>query len=298
MTIGVATPKGNVGANLVRLLVQAGERPRALLRDPATLDAEVAAHVDTATLDAWDRETVLEATKGLSAIYWVGPTATDDDPIEAHALAAENIRAAVEANKIDRVVFQSSGAAEKRHGVGEIDGLAANEVALDASGASVTHLRCGYFFTNLLMDLDSIRNGVLTTAMDLDRPMPWVAPADIAAVATARLLAPTWDGRHVQAVHGPEDISWRQVAERLSTVLGHDVEAQQVSDDDVRSALSGFGMADAQVEAIVMMTVGIRDDFTPENTRTYATTTPPPSKAGPPATSPNVAGRRSRHVRV
>lgn len=57
-------------------------------------------------------------------------------------------------------------------------------------------------------------------------------------------------------------------------MLGHDVEAQQVSDDDVRSVLSGFGMADAQVEAIVMMTVGIRDDFTPENPRTYATTTP------------------------
>lgn len=207
MAIAVATPKGNVGANLLRLLVQAGERPRALLRDPATLDAEAAAHVDTAPMDAWDRDSVIEATKGLTAIYWVSPTATEGDPIEAHERAARNIRAAVEVNGIDRVVFQSSGGAEKRHGVGEIDGLAANEVALDASGASVTHLRCGYFFTNLLMDLESIRNGVLTTAMDLDRPMPWVAPADIAAVAAARLLAPTWQGRHVQGVHGPEVLS-------------------------------------------------------------------------------------------
>lgn len=59
--------------------------------------------------------------------------------------------------------------------VGSIDGLAAGEVALDATGAAVTHLRCGYFFTNLPMDLDSIRSGVLAAAMEPDRPLPWVA---------------------------------------------------------------------------------------------------------------------------
>jgi uncharacterized protein YbjT (DUF2867 family) len=274
MTIGVATPKGHVGTHVLRLLVQAGERPRALLRDPATLDAEIAEHVDVAVLDAWDEATVVEATSGLRGVYWVSPTATERDPLEAHAAAARYISAAVDANGIERVVFQSSGGAEKRHGVGEIDGLAATELALDASSASVTHLRCGYFFTNLLMDADSIHDGVLATAMDIDRPLPWVAPADIAAVATARLLSPSWSGRHVLGVHGPEDLSFRQVAQRLTMILGRTVEAQQLSDDDVRSQLTGFGLPEAHVEAIVMMTVGIRDDFTPENPRSYVTTTP------------------------
>lgn len=50
---------------------------------------------------------------------------------------------AVTANRIGRVVFQSSVGAEKRHGVGEIDGLAATEVALDGLDVDVTHLRCG-----------------------------------------------------------------------------------------------------------------------------------------------------------
>jgi len=274
MTIGVATPKGHVGTHVLRLLVQAGERPRALLRDPATLDAAIAEHVDAAVLDAWDQQTVIDATRGLSAMYWVSPTATDRDPLDAHATAARHIRAAVEENGIGRVVFQSSGGAEKRHGVGEIDGLAANELALDATGASVTHLRCGYFFTNFLMDLDSIREGVLATAMDIDQPLPWVAPADIAAIAAARLLSTSWAGRHVQGVHGPEDLSYRQVAQKLTTVLNRTVQAQQLSDDDVRVELTGLGLPSAHVEAIVMMTAGIRDDYTPENPRSYATTTP------------------------
>ncbi|GAA2135570.1 NAD(P)H-binding protein [Glycomyces algeriensis] len=259
---------------MLRLLVQAGVRPRALLRDPGTLDPGIAAHVDTAPLDAWDADSVVDATTGLDALYWVSPTATDRDPVEAHVNAAGNLRAAVQANRIPRVVFQSSGGAEKRHGVGEIDGLAATELALEASGASVTHLRCGYFFTNLFMDLESIKDGTLATAMDLDRPLPWVAPEDVAAVAAVRLLSRSWAGRSVQGVHGPEDLTFRQVAGILTEALGHAVEPRQISDAELRSTLASFGMPAAQVDAIVMMTVGIRDDYTPENPRTIATTTP------------------------
>ncbi|WP_129658613.1 NAD(P)H-binding protein [Rothia halotolerans] len=274
MTIGVMTPKGNVGRHLLRLLVQAGERPRALLHDPAGLTEDVAERVETAPIDAWDADAVAEATRGLSALYWVSPTALDRDPVEAHRRAAANVRAAVEANGVGRVVFQSSGGTEKRRGVGEIDGLAATELELEASGASVAHLRNGYFLTNLLMDADSIREGVLSTAMDLDRPLPWVAPQDIAAVAAARLLGPAWAGRRVQAVHGSEDLTFREVARRLSEVLGRPVEARRTTDDAVRAGLEAAGLPAPAVEAIVMMTAGIRDDYVPEDPRTYATTTP------------------------
>lgn len=274
MTIGVMAPRGHVGADVLRLLVQAGERPRALLREQSALDAGIAEHVEVARIDAWDPASVMDATRGLSALYWVSPTATDRDPVDAHRTAARGIRAAVEANGIGRVVFQSSGGAEKRHGVGEIDGLAVTEVALDATGVSVTHLRCGYFFSNLLLEADSIRNGILATAMDVDRPLPWVAPADIAAVATVRLLSSAWTGRHVLGVHGPEDLSFRQVAHQLSVVLNRSVQVRQISDQELRQQLSAVGLPPAQVEAIVMMTVGIRDDYTPETPRSSVTTTP------------------------
>lgn len=274
MTIGVMTPNGHVGEHVLRLLVQAGERPRALLRDPNKLGQCIADYVDVAALDAWDEDTVVEATQGLEAVYWVSPTAMDRDPLAAHALAARNIRTAIETNRIERVVFQSSVGAEKRHGVGEIDGLAATELELEASGASVKHLRCGYFFTNLLMDIDAIREGVLSTAMDIEHPIAWVAPADIATVAVGRLLSRAWSGREVQAVHGAEDLSFTQVAAILSSSLGIPVTALQLSDDDVRAALGQFGLLDSQIEAIVMMAAGIRDDFTPANPRSYATTTP------------------------
>ncbi|MCB8912830.1 MULTISPECIES: Rossmann-fold NAD(P)-binding domain-containing protein [Rhodococcus] len=158
--------------------------------------------------------------------------------------------------------------------MGDIDGLALTETALDELGIDVTHLRCGYFFTNLLFDLESILAGTLTTAMDVDRPLPWVAPEDIAAVATARSLSSDWYGRHVQAVHGPEDLSFREVAAVLGEALDRSVAVRQVSDDDVRAELRAAGPTPQQVASIVDMTAGIRDGFVPENPREYTTTTP------------------------
>ncbi len=66
-------------------------------------------------------------------------------------------------NQIPRVVFQSSIGAEMRHGAGFVDGLARIEERLDAardeSGTALLHLRCGYFMTNLLHDLEGQRPG-------------------------------------------------------------------------------------------------------------------------------------------
>ncbi|WP_310721230.1 hypothetical protein [Streptomyces lydicus] len=66
----------------------------------------------------------------------------------------------------------------KRHGADEIDGRAHTETALDATGVDVTHLRCGYFFTNLLLQLDALRAGTLQVVLPLDAPMAWVAPRE------------------------------------------------------------------------------------------------------------------------
>jgi uncharacterized protein YbjT (DUF2867 family) len=127
--------------------------------------------------------------------------------------------------------------------------------------------------TNLLMDLDGLRAGRLTTIRPLDEPMPWVDPRDIAAVATARLLATNLTGRQVQAVHGPADLRWTDAAAALSTATGRTIAARQITDDEQRAALRGAGLSEVVVEGIVGMSVGKREGFTPEQPRSALTTT-------------------------
>lgn len=279
MTIAVTTPTGNVGSHVVRMLCQAGVRPRLLLRNPERLDADVRDQVELAVGDQRDADYVAESTRGVDAVFWVHP---DDwslpDPDADAERTGEGLAAAMRQNRIARVVFQSSIGAELRHGAGFIDGLARIEQRLDATrdetGTALLHLRCGYFMTNLLHDLDGLRAGRLTTIRPLDEPMPWVDPRDIATVATVRLLAEDWTGRQVQAVHGPADLNWTEVAAVLSTATGVSIEAQRITDDEERAALRDAGMGEVAVEGIVGMGVGTRDGFTPEQPRSALTTTP------------------------
>jgi NAD(P)H dehydrogenase (quinone) len=78
----------------------------------------------------------------------------------------------------------------------------------------------------------------------------------------------------VQPVHGPEDLTYRQVAEILGGLLGRPFAAEQIPDDDMRAALRGMGLGPRQVEAMVGKSIGLRDRARPADPRTALTTTP------------------------
>lgn len=274
MRIAVTTPNGNVGSHLTRMLVRAGARPLLLTRHPDRIADELRPYVDIAIADSQDAAAVVAATRGVDALYWVDPSVMSDDPLADYDRATDALVRAVEANGIRRVVFQSSVGAEKRHGAGEIDGLAATELALDALDIDVTHLRCGYFFSNLLLDQEALEAGRLQTVLPLEARMPWVAPRDIAEVAALTLLNRDWTGRRVRAVHGPADLSWAEVAEILTRELGREVVVERIEDDDMRQGLLSAGMPPAMADAVLGMSTGLRDDFTPEQERSVVTTTP------------------------
>ena len=274
--IAVSTPTGHIGSRVVRLLLQAGVRSRVLVRDPGRLSADVRERVEVRTGDLTDAAFVRGALAGVRSLFLVDPTPhTVADPVGDSDRFGALVADAVSGCGVGRVVFVSSGGAERRTGAGHIDldGLARIEQHLDATDADVCHLRCGYFYTNLLMDTDALASGVLTTAADPDVAQPWVDPRDIGDVAAARLLSDAWSGRVVQGVHGPEDLSWHRVAEILTDALEHPVRVQHVTDDDVRAALRAAGLAPGAVEGIVGMTAGTRGRA-PEQPRDVLTTTP------------------------
>jgi uncharacterized protein YbjT (DUF2867 family) len=294
--IVVTTPTGNVGSRVARMLIQAGVRPTLLARHPARVDRAVSEQADVVEADLSDADAVVRATRDADALLWVAPPTADPsaDPVAWYARLGAIAARAVSENRIGRTVFLSSVGAEMRSGAGEIDGLARTEEFLDATGATVLHLRCGYFFTNLLGELDSMRAGVLKAPMAIDYAQPWVDPRDIGEVAAARLLSGGWSGRHVQAVHGPEDLTLSRVAEIITEVTGRRVRAETISRETLRRLLRSAGLGDKQVEGITGMSAVTREAFIAEDTRSILTTTPTtlaewayvhvrPALMGPPA---------------
>lgn len=274
MTIATTAPSGNVGHHVVYNLVRAGVRPRVLGHRLESLKPALSDHVDLRVVDLADQRAVTEAVRDIDALFVTVPSVMSEDPIADYERFGLSIAQAVTDAGIARVVLQSSVGAELRHGAGEIDGLARVEEMLDETGASVLHLRCGFFYTNLLLQIDQLRAGEVSVVLPTDQAMAWVAPKDIADVAASWLLRTDWSGRHVQAVHGPEDLSWDDALATITQATGHPVRARQVSDHDMRAALLGAGMSTKQAEAILGMSTGLRDGFVPEQTRDVTTTTP------------------------
>lgn len=249
------------------------------MRSAATLPTDLHGLVDVVEVDQGDHDGVVADTAGVEALFWVNPPTADADPIATHLRVGRVAARAVEAQGIPRTVFVSSAGAELRSGAGEIDGLGRTEDLLDAAvaatGTSVTHLRCGFFFTNVLKDLPAIReDGVWRTPWPPDAAMPWVAPRDIAEVAAGRLLSRAWSGRVVQAVHGPEDVTFARAAVIVGRAIGRTVRVEHLDQDTFRGSLRSAGLPEGQVAAIAGMSAGLSDGYAPADTRDVLTTTP------------------------
>jgi uncharacterized protein YbjT (DUF2867 family) len=277
MEIAVTTPNGHVGHHVVRHLVRAGIRPRVLAHHPETLGPAVREHVDARAVDLGEPDQVAAQTRDVDACFVVIPSLGGPDPVAEYGRIGTGVAEALAANRVPRTVLQSSVGAELRHGAGEIDGLAGVEEALDTTlvgrGLAVLHLRCGYFFSNLLLQLDALRSGTVPIVLPTDQPMPWVAPQDIASVASSWLLRSDWDGRQVRAVHGPADLSWDDAMRIVTEATALDVTAERIPDQAMRDQLAGVGMSPGLVEAIMGMSTGLRDGFVPEQPRDLTTTT-------------------------
>ena len=231
-------------------------------------------------MDLGEPDQVAAQTRDVDACFLVIPSLGGPDPVADYERIGSSVAEALAANRVPRTVLQSSVGAELRHGAGEIDGLARVEEALDTTvvgaGLAVLHLRCGYFFSNLMLQLDALRSGTVPIVLPTDQPMPWVAPQDIASVASSWLLRNDWGGRQVRAVHGPADLSWDDAMRIVSESTGMDVTAERIPDQEMRDQLTGVGMSPGLVEAIMGMSTGLRDGFVPEQPRDATTTTDTP----------------------
>lgn len=275
MSITVFTPTGQIGSRVVQLLLQAGVRPTVVARNPAKLSDEVRNLADVRQADQDDAASVVEATKGASTVFWLNPPSyASNDPIGDYVRKGENAARAIRENGIPRVVFLSSMGAELRHGFGLVDGLGQTEDVLNATDASIVHLRPSFFFENFLGQIDTLKGGVLPAPAPADLAMPYVATRDIAEIAAGLLLNKDWSGRHTQGIHGPRDLTFTEVAQELSAATGKKIEFVTVPDEAVLNAMIGAGMTPEAAEGFVGLYRGARNNFKAENPRTSLTTTP------------------------
>lgn len=221
--IAVTGATGNVGRELVRVLVEAGEAVTAVSRGEAH---GLPAGVRHVRADLAEPESLRSVLDGADALFLL---VAGEDP--------QGVLDAAKAGGVRRIVLVSTlGVATRpdayRH-------PAAFETALRGSGPEWTVLRCGGLDSNAFAWAGSIRADRTAAAPFGDVGLPTVDPADVAEVAAAALLRPG----HVGAVYeltGPAPTTPRERAAAIAQALGEPVRFVEQTREEARAQMLAF----------------------------------------------------------
>ncbi|WP_238011933.1 NAD(P)H-binding protein [Dactylosporangium sp. AC04546] len=276
--IVVTTPTGNIGHQVVDLLLAAGAPVRVIARDPSSLPPAVRARASVVPGSHGDPSVVRAAFDGADAVLWIAPpgfnSASLDDVYTGFTAPA---CAAFAGGLAGRVVAVSAlGRGTPWAGsAGLVTASLAMDDAIMATGVPYRSLALPSFMDNMLRQAGPIATeGRCTGVIAPDRPLPLAATRDIAAVAADLLLDGSWTGQADHPVLGPEDLSFADLAKIMSEVLDREVEYTQVTPEAFRSALLSRGASPAVADGTTAMMVAKNGGLDNGVHRTPSWTTP------------------------
>jgi uncharacterized protein YbjT (DUF2867 family) len=250
-------PSGQIGRQVLGHLLESGQELRVITRDPSQLPTRVREDLDIVEGSHGDAAVADKAFAGADAILWVTPA--DPRAPSVEAAFAGFTRPAAEAfhrHGVGRVV----GVSMLGHGTpwaaqaGFVTGSLAMDDLIAASGVAYRALANPYFMEDTTRQADSIKNqGLFSWPIAGDRKRPTVATRDIAAVASRLLLDASWSGVEEVPLLGPEDLSYNDMAEIMSQVLGKDVRYQRITFEAYKDRFIRLGVSDAMAQAYTDM---------------------------------------------
>lgn len=261
MSIVVNTPHSHIGRIIVDQLLAAGAAVTVISRD-AERAAPLAARGARVVIGSIDDPATLDAAfEGADQLFWLTPP--HFVPHQAQYIAGLADLLNSKARGLRRVVVLSSTGAHNRDTEGHLGPVGLLLTIEEAFRAAVPHvlaLRPAFFMENLLRDLPTLQGpGALFTVAPIDAPFPMVATQDIGQRAAEALLDPSWSGHQYRGVHGPHDITYRQIADAISAAIGRPIQAIQVTLDQAKAGMAQAGLPPFVVELYGNLYAGFID---------------------------------------
>jgi uncharacterized protein YbjT (DUF2867 family) len=233
---------GHVGRAVLAELANQPVPVRAALQEAGELPVR-APNIEGVHIDPADESSLKRAFEGVEAIFLSCPFSPQ--LAEAHMRFVSSAKAA----GVTRLV-QLSGVGADPHMccARMLRWYGQAEVSVAAAGLGVTRIRPTMLFQILLEFSQSItQQGVIAGPFRSTR-WAWVDARDVGAVAAAALRDPSHVGR-TYTVTGSELLSYPQIAERLSTILGKHVGYTDITANEARGWLQAKGMSPVMIEA-------------------------------------------------
>ena len=276
--IVITTPTGQIGRQVLAHVLEGTQPVRVIVRDSARLPDQVRRRVEVIEGSHGDPDVLDRALEGADAVFWLVPPNDEAASIEDAYVGFS--RPAVDAFKrhgVHRVVGVSAlgrGTAVAGR-AGHVTGSLAMDDLIAGSGVAYRALTMPSFMDNVIWQATPIKTtGMFFGPIDGDRKLPSCATRDIAATAARLLLDDDWSGFEEVPVLGPEDLSYNDMAQIMTEVLGTPVRYQQIPFETFTANLTGRGMSPMLAQAMTDMMAAKNEGLDNAALRTPETSTP------------------------
>jgi uncharacterized protein YbjT (DUF2867 family) len=249
--------RSKIGSELIGLLSRQGKDVRALVR---AAEGPMAKGVVSVVGDLADPDSLVRAMTGAEKMFLLSSPSRDG--IQWHRNAIDAAGAA----GVRLVVRSSIIGADADSDAEFVNAHVISDRYLEDSGLEYVILRPNLFQQNVpestIPTIDGDGNFYLNAG---EARISMTDTRDVAAVASVVLTQPGHSGAHYD-VTGPEALSYADVAERLSAIMGRPINYFDVPDEAARQSLLGFGLDDWFVAALV----GLYQDYRRSGPSGYA----------------------------
>ncbi len=273
MTVLVLGATGHVGPHAVSALHRAGTTPRVLVRDRARAENLFG---DTAAViagDVTDPDTLSAAMVGVDSVLLVSP----------HSFTMANLQLGVirEVRRTGARIVKLSGtrSAIRPDGPHVCRQHWEVERILQESGQPFVILRPNSFMQVLIeKQMIPALHSTGVVANPLDRSgISFVDARDVGDVAARVLLDHDWDSQILELT-GPRSVTYREIADLASQLLGREVSTKNVTPAETRAVLTGRGMPTWEADHFEEMYQLFRDGESEFVTSTIESVTGSPAR--------------------
>lgn len=276
--IVITAPTSGIGKKVLCKLLDSYPDVRVIARDANRIEPAERKLVVVVEGSHGDGEVVARATDGAEAVFWLVPpnpkASTVDKAYSGFtspgltAMRSQGVRRIVGISALGRGTAQAAKA-------GLVTATLAMDDLIAESGIAYRAVTCPSFFDNLLRQVQPIREkGVFFSAVDPSRKLPGCATQDIAENSVRLLLDDAWTGTGHQAVLGPEDLSFEDMATVMTAVFGKPVKCVRTDYDAYKQQFIGRGMSEAMAQGMIDMVRAKSEGLDNGEARTNQTTTP------------------------
>jgi uncharacterized protein YbjT (DUF2867 family) len=234
---------GHVGRAVLAELANQPVAVRALLQEPVDLPIK-APNIEAVRPDPDDPGSLQRAFEGVEAAFLASgysPHIAEAHLKMANAAKAAGVRRFVQLSGVGANPQMCCARMLRWLGQAESGVAACPDVA-------VTRLRPAYMLQLLFEFAPTIAQQGLIAGPFRSNAWSWVDARDVAAVAVAALKDPSHAGR-IYTVTGSESLSFPQIADRLSHILGKPVRYHDITANEARGWLQGKGLSPVMIEA-------------------------------------------------